>query len=135
VFEKFETCYFEPNTNNKAELYAAIRGLEKFLEYSKEITFEDTLTIYTDSAYTLNGITSWIYGWRARGWKTSTNSNVLNKDLWIQLDTLNKRVNQIIDTQWSKVKGHADNKYNNRVDKLANIAMDNWSRIEVDNCF
>ena len=62
-------------TNNRMEITAAVRGLEKTKK-------GDEVTIYTDSSYLINGITKWIKGWKRNGWITKTKDEVLNRDLW-----------------------------------------------------
>lgn len=106
----------EPNTtNNKMELTAAIEGLRAI--HRPEVGVD----VYTDSSYVLNGITSWVDGWIAKGWVNSKGKPVANKELWLEL--LKER-ERFTDLQFHKVKGHADNEGNNRADELANIAMD-----------
>ena len=95
-------------TNNKMELFAAITALET-LEHTSEIT------IFTDSKYVMNGIQTWLPGWKKNNWKTSSKKPVKNKDLWIKLDNCCKKHN----VSWKWVKAHAGNKYNNLVDELA----------------
>lgn len=105
-----ELSGFDPQTtNNRMELTAAIEGL-------KALKFPCEVELYSDSAYLVNAFKSdWITGWKLNGWRTSNKKEVLNRDLWEQLDDLS-RVHKIV---WIKVKGHADNEYNNRCDKLA----------------
>lgn len=98
-------------TNNKMELQATIEGL-KALE-SKDIPVE----IYLDSAYVLNGITSWIHGWKQKGWKTASKKPVENKELWVELDNLRNTFSQV---SFIKVKGHSGEPDNELADKLAN---------------
>ncbi len=69
-------------TNNKMELTAAIRGLACARD------LPGPLSMYTDSTYVIRGIREWIWGWRRRGWKTAQGSDVLNRDLWEELDEL-----------------------------------------------
>ena len=99
-------------TNNRMELSAAIKALEK-------IKINSEITIYTDSTYVKNGITEWILKWKENEWKNSNKKPVKNKDLWIKLDNLCKD-NKII---WKWVKGHSSNKYNNLADELATKAI------------
>lgn len=104
---KVELSGYEPvTTNNRMELMAAIQGL-------RHIPTGSTASIFTDSEYVKNGITIWIPGWRARGWKRKTGV-LLNQDLWMELDALNstRRIG------WNWVKGHAGNQNNERVDAL-----------------
>ncbi len=97
-------------TNNRMELTAVIKGLNQIKEPCN-------VTIYTDSAYTMNAFDQgWIDKWQLSGWKTANNKPVKNDDLWQELLAAIARHNSI---KWVKVKGHADNVYNNRCDKLA----------------
>ena len=102
-------------TNNKMELTAAIEGLRAIK--NKAVPTD----VYLDSAYVLGGITSWIEGWRRKGWVNSKKQPVANKELWIALDEERGR---FADICFHKVKGHADNAGNIRADELANRAMD-----------
>ena len=101
-------------TNNRMELMAPIMALRKIKKASE-------VTIYTDSIYLKNGITTWIKNWEKNGWKNSNRKQVKNKDLWVALNKLSKE--QIIDWKW--VKAHAGNKYNEIADKLATEAIRN----------
>ena len=95
-------------TNNKMELTAVIKGLEALKE-------ECNVDIYSDSAYVVNAfLQDWITNWQNNGWK-SKKGMVLNIDLWQRLIELTKKHN----VTWHKVKGHADNEFNNRCDALA----------------
>ena len=118
---------FEPNTNNKAEIYAIIQGINliyKNFKFGYDFV-PDELVIYSDSAYTINGITNWINGWRANGWMTASKTPVKNKELWVTLDNMLQVLNDQCEVKFVKVKGHAGNKWNEVCDKLANEAMDN----------
>lgn len=96
-------------TNNKMELTAAIEALNK-------LKFPCEVELYSDSAYLINGFNQyWLKNWKAKGWKTASGDNVKNEELWRELD----RLSGIHKITWIKVKGHADNEYNNRCDKLA----------------
>lgn len=99
-------------TNNKMELMGAIKALKYILEgdFSK-------CTIYTDSAYVLGGITSWIRGWEKNGWITANKKPVLNQELWRELDSLNRKLDGKV--FWMKVKGHSGHIYNDRADEIA----------------
>ncbi len=99
-------------TNNRMELLAAINALEALERPSN-------LTIVTDSAYVKGGITEWIFGWKRRGWKTSTKKPVKNEDLWRRLDEAQAR-HQVT---WEWVKGHAGHPENERADELARAGM------------
>lgn len=96
-------------TNNRMELMAVIEGL-KSLKRSCEVV------VTTDSEYVKNGITSWIHGWKKRGWKTSAKKPVKNEDLWRELD---EEVTKH-DVQWHWVKGHSGHRENEIADQLAN---------------
>jgi len=97
----------ENTTNNRMELIAVISALK----YVKD----ENIEIFTDSKYTKDGIEKWIVNWRKNGWKTTNKKDVKNIDLWQSLDELNQKKN----VQWSWVKGHSDNEYNNMADELA----------------
>ena len=100
--------YSELTTNNKMELQAVIEAL-KLLKRKCDIE------LYTDSVYVKDGITKWIDNWKKNNWRTSKKDDVKNKELWVELDNL---VNQH-NINWNWVKGHAENEFNNRVDRLA----------------
>lgn len=107
--EKEYSGYCEMTTNNRMEITAVIVGLKMLKEPVK-------LNIYSDSAYTVNAFTEgWIENWIMSGWKTANKKPVQNIDLWQELLELLKPH----EVTWNKVKGHADNPYNNRCDKLA----------------
>jgi len=102
----------EPDTtNNRMELTAAIEALRALKGPSR-------VTLYTDSEYLRKGITEWLPGWVARGWRRKGDKPVENEDLWRALHAETGR--HAIDWQW--VKGHAGNTYNERVDRLATEA-------------
>lgn len=104
----------EPQTtNNRMEIQAALSALSIL----KEPCMVD---IYTDSAYLCNAVEKkWLVNWQRNGWKTASKSPVENQDLWQSLIAL---MNQHKVT-FHKVKGHADNEYNNRCDALARGAI------------
>lgn len=100
----------EPQTtNNRMELTAVIEALASLKKRC-------SVTIYTDSEYVRNGITSWIHGWKARGWKTADKKPVKNVELWQRLESLATGH----DVTWRWVKGHAGDPGNERADQLAN---------------
>lgn len=99
-------------TNNRMELMAAISALEA-------LTRPCAVDLHTDSQYVRQGITSWIAGWKRKGWKTASNQPVKNEDLWKRLDTARERH----DVAWHWVKGHADDVRNNQVDGMARRAI------------
>ncbi len=102
----------EPHTtNNRMELTAAIEGLKRLKESC-------SIEIITDSEYVKNGITTWIKGWKQKGWKSSDRKPVKNQDLWMVLDELVSSHQ----AQWKWTKGHASHEDNNRCDELATRA-------------
>lgn len=99
----------EPETtNNRMELLAAISALEA-------LTRPCQVDLTTDSQYVRKGITEWLAGWKAKGWKTAAKQPVKNQDLWQRLDALNAKH----DVSWHWVKGHAGHPENERCDELA----------------
>lgn len=106
----------ELTTNNRMEIFAVISGLECLKEPCE-------VMVYSDSAYTVNAFNNgWIFGWEKGGWKKADNKPVLNADLWQRLLNLTR----IHSVNFVKVKGHADNEYNNICDKLATDAIKNY---------
>ncbi len=102
-------------TNNVMELTAVIEALKLLKRPCK-------VDLYSDSAYVVNAfLQNWILGWIKNGWKNSSKEEVRNKELWQELFSLTK----IHDVTFHKVKGHADNEYNNRCDELARNAIKN----------
>ena len=99
-------------TNNQMELLAPIKAIQKFKKKSE-------ISIFTDSTYVRDGITTWIKRWEKNGWKTSSKKPVKNKELWKKLKNLSSRHS----IKWIWVKGHAQDKYNNLVDELAQGAI------------
>lgn len=100
-------------TNNIMEMTAVIEGL-KLIKYPCEIE------IYSDSAYVVNAFNNhWIEGWIKKNWINSSKEPVKNKELWQELYNLTKKHK----VKFIKVKGHSDNKYNNRCDELARDAI------------
>lgn len=115
VKEKELVSAVEPTTTNqRQELVGAIMILEALTRGQVEIT------IITDSRYVIDGITSWIHGWKRNGWVNSQKQPVVNKELWVRLDEL---VNQH-KVSWKWVKGHSGNAYNERCDRLAVAAVE-----------
>jgi len=112
-FEKELSGYSMEATNNQMELMAAIEGLEALKEPCK-------VTLTTDSQYVKNGISQWIKNWKKNNWKTAAKKPVKNKELWQRLELATQKH----DVTWAWVKGHAGHAENERVDELANEAMD-----------
>ena len=104
--------YEEETTNNRMELTAAIKALSILKNKSNVV-------LYTDSKYLMEGISTWIDGWKKNNWRTSNKKEVKNIDLWKMIDNLNK--NHIIEWKW--VKGHSGNSGNEMADDLANYAI------------
>ncbi|MGF6525183.1 ribonuclease HI [Variovorax sp. PvP013] len=98
-------------TNNRMELEAVIEGLSALKRPCKVV-------IYLDSQYVRQGITEWIHGWKAKGWRTSTKQPVKNAELWQRLDKLVHESGHQIEWRW--VKGHSGDPGNERADMLAN---------------
>lgn len=99
----------ESTTNNQMEIRAAIEGL-------KRLKTPCNVTIYSDSAYLVSAFNkNWIDGWLMNGWVNSAKKPVANKELWLELIELTKKHR----VTWVKVRGHSDNEYNNRCDRLA----------------
>ena len=104
----------EPSTtNNRMEMLAAITALES-LRHPCEVR------LYTDSQYVLKGMTEWLSGWKARGWKTADRKPVKNVDLWQRLE----QASAAHRVQWVWVRGHDGNPGNERADELANRGVD-----------
>jgi ribonuclease HI len=99
-------------TNNKMELTAAIEALRTIARVDGQVA------IYTDSTYVIKGLKEWIWGWRQRGWKTSTGTDVLNRDLWQSLDGLASARGRG-GIAWHYVRGHSGIPGNERVDEIA----------------
>jgi ribonuclease HI len=106
----------EPNTtNNRMELMAVIQALEALKRPCH-------IRLWLDSQYVRQGITEWIHGWKAKGWKTASKQPVKNADLWQRLDGLVHGGPHRIEWHW--VKGHAGDPGNERADELANKGVD-----------
>jgi ribonuclease HI len=99
-------------TNNRMELMAAISALESLKGPSR-------VELHTDSEYVQKGISSWIHGWKRKGWRTSAGSPVKNADLWRRLDEAQQRH----EVAWKWVRGHAGHDENERADELAREGM------------
>ncbi|XP_059516602.1 ribonuclease H1 isoform X1 [Myotis daubentonii] len=97
-------------TNQRAEIHAACKAIEQ--ARAQNIT---KLVLYTDSMFTINGITSWVPGWKENGWRTSAGKAVTNKEDFMELD----RLVQGVDIQWMHVPGHSGFAGNEEADRLA----------------
>ena len=111
--------YETDTTNNQMELRAPIEALKVIKKKDMPVV------LYFDSAYVLNGITSWIEGWKRNGWKNSSKKPVKNKELWVELDNLK---NEFSNIQFVKVKGHSDNFGNIQADRICNEYMDKYMK-------
>lgn len=100
-------------TNNQMELMAAIQALEA-------LTRPCTVILTTDSKYVIQGISDWLANWKRKGWKTAAGQPVKNQELWQRLDA----ATQPHQIDWRWVKGHSGHAENERVDALANKAID-----------
>ena len=108
-FEKVISGFEQDTTNNRMELLAVIKGLEALKESCE-------VNIYSDSQYVVDAFNKdWITIWQNNGWKTSAKKEVKNPDLWAKL----LEFVSLHNVTFIKVKGHADNEYNNRCDKIA----------------
>jgi ribonuclease HI len=102
-------------TNNRMELTAVIQALQALKRPCQ-------VTLHADSQYVLKGITEWLVGWKAKGWKTAAKQPVKNVDLWQQLDAVVSSSGHKIDWRW--VRGHNGDPGNERADSLANRGVE-----------
>jgi ribonuclease HI len=102
-------------TNNRMELMAVIQGLSALKRPC-------AVTLYLDSQYVLKGITEWLPGWKAKGWRTAGKTPVKNVELWQRLDELVQQGGHAIDWRW--VRGHNGDPGNERADALANMGVE-----------
>ena len=100
-------------TNNRMELLAVIEALNALKRPSRVV-------LHTDSQYVQKGITEWIHGWKARGWRTAAKQPVKNVDLWKRLD----EATQAHEIEWVWVRGHSGHNGNERADALANKGVE-----------
>lgn len=110
-----ESYRYEKVTNNMMELMGCIKAL-KWVEEQSDV---GRVYLHTDSQYVQLGLTEWIINWRKNGWKNASRKPVVNKELWIQLDALKKKL-PIVQFQW--VRGHNNNKFNEMADQLCEEA-------------
>ena len=102
----------DDTTNNRMEMMAVIKALEALKKNS-------TVKVYTDSTYVQKGVTEWMAGWKARGWKGANKKPVKNKDLWLRIDALVQ--SHHVEFHW--VRGHDGHPDNERADQLAVAAV------------
>ncbi len=100
-------------TNNRMELTAVIRALQALKRHSR-------VSIHTDSQYVQKGVTEWLAGWKARGWRTAARQPVRNLDLWQELEPLLSQH----ELSWHWVRGHSGHPENERADQLANFGVE-----------
>ncbi|HXH74476.1 MAG TPA: ribonuclease H [Bacteriovoracaceae bacterium] len=111
-------------TNNKMELSGALKGLEEVCEILPSLNTDPLLTkvkVMTDSKYVVDGMKTWVQGWKARGWKKADNKVPENLELWQALDKIR---NNFMQVEWMWVKGHAGHPQNEYCDRKANELMD-----------
>lgn len=106
-------------TNNRMEMMAVIEALSALKRPCQ-------VTLHVDSQYVLKGMTEWLAGWKAKGWKTASKQPVKNVDLWQRMDAVVHGAGHRIDWQW--VKGHAGDPGNERADALANRGVESALR-------
>lgn len=111
--EKLVSGATAQTTNNRMELQAAIEGL-------KQLRRPCAVKLTTDSEYVRKGVIDWMANWKRNGWRTAQKKPVKNRDLWEVLDALVEQH----DIQWFWVKGHSGHPENERVDRAANVAID-----------
>ncbi|MDH4469053.1 MAG: ribonuclease HI [Bacteriovoracaceae bacterium] len=114
----------EKTTNNRMELSGSLEGMKQFLEYAKEFHLplhQVKLFVVSDSRYVVDGMTSWVKGWKARGWKKADNKVPENVELWKELDSVRS---QIVNVEFKWVKGHADHPQNEYCDRMCNELLD-----------
>ena len=104
-----------PTTNNRMEMQAVIEALGALKRPC-------AVTLHVDSQYVLKGITEWLPGWKAKGWRTAAKQPVKNVDLWQKLDALVVGGGHKIDWRW--VRGHNGDPGNERADELANMGVE-----------
>lgn len=112
------------STNNKMELSGPIHGLKELQEILPGIGKDALLTkvkVMTDSKYVVDGMKSWVSGWKSRGWKKADNKAPENLELWQELDSVAQKFLQV---EWVWVKGHGGHPQNEYCDRKANELMD-----------
>jgi ribonuclease HI len=116
--EKLLTGFAPETTNNRMELSAAIEAL-------RALTKPCDVEVHTDSNYVVQGMKSWIHGWKKKGWKNAAGKPVENQDLWEQLDDAAARHH----VAWAWVRGHNGHPENERVDAAARDAASRGRRV------
>ncbi len=103
-------------TNNQMELLAVYKALEQIAELSIS---DYVITLYSDSAYVVNGLNDWVFGWEKNGWKKSDKKPVLNKDLWEDIQRVRSFVESDNKLFLEHIKAHAGHRHNERADDIA----------------
>lgn len=117
----------ELTTNNRMELLGVITALESFDGYYASGDMPGQIDIYTDSAYVIQGMQSWIHGWKKNNWITKTKEPVKNVDLWQRLDVIVGKCQQWgMRINWIQVPGHAGVPGNERCDVIATEYADTY---------
>lgn len=121
--------YESHTTNNKMELSGPLKGLLELADVLNATGKDPLLTkvkVITDSKYVVEGMKSWVKGWKARGWKKADNKAPENIELWQSLDQVREKFMQV---EWMWVKGHAGHPQNEYCDRKANEVMDDRSSL------
>lgn len=107
-------------TNNRMELTALLEALR----FIRERKYDGDIILYSDSAYALNGISSWVYGWEKNNWQTKDKEPVLNQDLWSALLEVARELKLKHGITWKKIEGHSGIRGNERADAIATSFAD-----------
>jgi len=110
-------------TNNQMELTAPIEALKYYVR--QDLT--QNIEIVSDSKYVILGITEWIFNWQKNNWRNAAKKPVLNRELWEELYKLTEELTcppKRRELKWTYVKGHNENKYNDRADEIASSFAD-----------
>jgi ribonuclease HI len=116
--------YESPTTNNRMELSGVIQAIKAAIHLFHENAIahnQARLVLFTDSKYVVDGMNSWVDGWKARGWRKADNKEPENLDLWQGLDSLRYEIARI---EFNWVKGHAGHPQNEYCDQMANDELD-----------
>ena len=118
--EKIVSGHELNTTNNRMELLSVIMGL-------KALKLPCKVNLYSDSQYVVDAFNQgWLESWKTNGWRTANKKEVKNIDLWEDLIDLTQKY----DVKFIKIKGHSDNEFNNRCDK---IAVEEYKKIQKEN--
>ena len=121
IFEKWGVDI--STTNNKMELEGAIKALEVMGEYINQnsLSHKVIIFLYSDSRYVVDGMSSWVAGWKRRGWKKADKKEPENLGQWQELDAISQNYSNL---HFKWVRGHAGHAQNERCDEMANFALD-----------